>query len=143
MGRFLGIDVGTRTLGLAVSDDDGRVALPLGVVRRAGLERDLAALRAWMEGRDISDVVVGLPLNLDGTPGTLAAEVDRVAEAIQGRFGVPVHRWDERMSTVAAERTLIAADVSRRRRRQVIDKLAATLILQAYLDRRAGRGGGQ
>ncbi len=140
MGRILGIDVGTRTLGLAVSDDGNTVALPLTVVRRAGLARDLAAVAEWLDGRDVTDVVIGMPLNLDGTPGKLAEEVRAVGRAVAERFGLALHEWDERMTTVAAERALLEADLSRRRRKQVVDKVAATLILQGFLDRRAVRG---
>ncbi len=140
MGRFLGVDVGTKTLGLAVSDEDGTVALPIGVIRRAGLRRDLAALADYMDGRDITDVVIGLPLNLDGSPGALSAEAETVGAALVERFGVAIHRWDERMTTVAAERALLEADLSRRRRKQVVDKVAATLILQGFLDHRRATG---
>jgi putative holliday junction resolvase len=133
--------VGTRTLGLAVSDEGGKVALPLAVVRRAGLARDLAAVAQWIGGREVTDVVVGVPLNLDGTPGRLAGEVEAVAAALADRLGLILHWWDERMSTVAAERALLEADLSRRRRRDVVDKIAATLILQAFLDRRGVDGG--
>lgn len=140
MGRFLGIDVGTHTLGLAISDEAASIALPLGVIRRTRLDRDLDELAGYLDGRDVTDVVVGLPLNLDGTPGRLSSLVDGVAGAIVARFGLRLHRHDERLTTVAAERALLEGDVSRRRRRQVIDKVAATLILQAFLDRRASTG---
>lgn len=141
MGRFLGIDVGSKTLGLAISDDAGSIALPVTVIRRTGrLGRDLDELEQWLEGRDVTDVVVGLPLNLDGTPGQMAEEAKGVGNAIAKRFGLAVHRWDERMTTVSAERVLLEADVSRRKRKQVIDQIAATLILQAFLDHRARAG---
>jgi len=134
VGRYLGIDVGTKTLGLAISDDAGRIAFPLTVIRRAGIRRDLEQLAEWLEGREVTDAVVGLPLNLDGTPGKMCPEADFVAQAVAERFGLAIHRQDERMTTVDAERTMIEADVSRRRRRQVVDKIAAALILQAFLD---------
>ncbi len=140
MGQVLGIDVGTRTLGLAVSDDAQRVALPLTVIRRAGMARDLAALATIVEGRGICEAVVGLPLNLDGSPGAMTAEADRIVGALE-RMGLVVHREDERLTTVDAERMLIESDLSRRRRKQVVDKIAATYILQDYLDRAARRGG--
>jgi len=140
VGQVLGIDVGTKTLGLAVSDDAQRVAMPLTVIRRAGWTRDLAALAAIVEGRAITEAVVGLPLNLDGSPGAMSAEADRIVAALEG-LGLVVHREDERLTTVDAERMLIEADLSRRRRRQVVDKIAATYILQDYLDRAAARGG--
>jgi len=140
VGQVLGIDVGTKTLGLAVSDDAQRVAMPLSVIRRAGMARDLAALAAIVEGRGIAEAVVGLPLNLDGSPGAMTAEADRIVAALE-RMGLVVHREDERLTTVDAERMLLEADLSRRRRRQVVDKIAATYILQDYLDRAARRGG--
>jgi putative Holliday junction resolvase len=142
VGQVLGIDVGTKTLGLAVSDDAQRVAMPLTVIRRAGLARDLAALRTIVEERGIAEAVVGLPLNLDGTLGAMTAEADRIAAALEG-MGLVVHREDERLTTVDAERMLIEADLSRRRRKQVVDKIAATYILQDYLDRSAARGDGK
>lgn len=136
MGRILGIDFGTRTLGLAVSDDSLTVSLPLTVIRRTTLERDLAELADWMEGRTITALVIGVPYNLDGSPGKLQADALAFGALVAERFGLELHPWDERMTTVAAERALLEADLSRRRRKQVIDKVAATLILQAYLDRR-------
>jgi putative Holliday junction resolvase len=141
VGQVLGIDVGMRTLGLAVSDDAQRVAMPLTVIRRAGLTRDLTALRTIVEERGITEAVVGLPLNLDGSPGAMSAEADRIVAALE-RMGLTVHREDERLTTVDAERMLIEADLSRRRRRQVVDKIAATYILQDWLDRAGARGGG-
>jgi putative Holliday junction resolvase len=137
MGRFLAIDVGTRTLGLAISDQACSIALPLTVVRRTKFERDLAELGQWIDGRDVTDVVVGLPLNMDGSDGAMSVECVRVGLAVAERFGLRLHRWDERLSTVAAERALLEGDVSRKRRREVIDKIAATLFLQAFLDHRA------
>jgi putative Holliday junction resolvase len=141
VSQVLGVDVGTRTLGLAVSDDARRVAMPLTVIRRAGMARDLAALRTIVEERGITEAVVGLPLNLDGSPGAMTAEADRIVAALEG-LGVTVHREDERLTTVDAERMLIEADLSRRRRRQVVDKIAATYILQDWLDRTAAPGRG-
>ena len=137
MGQILGIDVGSKTLGLAVSDEGQTVALPLTTLRRKNMKADLQRLGELIEDRGIEEVVIGLPLNLDGTPGEMSEMADGLAERLTRRFGLAVHRWDERMTTVAAERVLLEADVSRRGRRKVIDKLAATLILQAFLDRRA------
>ena len=136
MAQVLGIDVGTRTLGLAISDELQRVAMPLTTLRRRNIRGDLAALREIVEDRGVREAVVGLPPQLDGARGPMSEEADRVARRIEGDLGLLVHRWDERMSTVSAERVLLQADVSRRRRRQVIDKLAATIFLQAWLDSR-------
>ncbi|UCF67546.1 MAG: Holliday junction resolvase RuvX [Acidobacteriota bacterium] len=137
MARVLGIDVGTKTLGLAVSDENARVAMPLEVLARSGLERDLRRLSEQIQQREIAEVVVGMPLQLDGRPGELAPEAELIAAKLRERCTVSVFLWDERMTTAGAERVLIQADVSRRKRRQVIDKLAATLILQGFLDRRS------
>ncbi len=142
MGRILGIDVGTRTLGLALSDETGTVALPFQVLRRGGLRRDLERLAAIVADRGVTEAVVGLPLEMAGGRGAMADEADVVAEALASRCAIPVHRWDERLTTVAAERMLIEADVSRKRRKQVVDKIAAALILQGWLDRRNLPGGG-
>jgi putative Holliday junction resolvase len=140
MSPLLAIDVGTKTLGLAVSDPGRTVALPLGTIRRRGLGRDIEELARIVEERDIGEVVVGLPLNMDGTPGAMSGEVEAVAERLAARCGVVTHRWDERLTTAQVERMLIQGDVSRRRRKQVVDKLAATVILQAYLDAASGAG---
>jgi len=136
MPRILAIDVGTKTLGLAMSDETATVGLPLTTLRRAGLSRDVERLSDIVREREVAECVVGLPLNLDGSPGRLSEEAERVSLAVAEACGIPVHRWDERMTTVAAERVLLQGDVSRRGRRKVIDKLAATLILQGFLDRR-------
>ncbi len=136
MTRILAIDVGTKTLGLAVSDETATVGLPLTTLKRTGLRRDVQRLTDIVREREVAECVVGLPLNLDGSPGRLASEADRVSAAVEKACGIPVHRWDERLTTAAAERVLIEGDVSRRGRRKVIDKLAAALILQGFLDRR-------
>lgn len=136
MGRVLAIDVGTKTLGLALSDEGGTIGMPLETIRRAGRRRDFARLSEIVEERGVTEIVVGLPLALDGSPGEMTAEVDKMCAEIESRLPVTVHRWDERLTTAEAERVLLSADVSRKRRRQVIDKLAASLILQSFLDRR-------
>ena len=136
MSRVLAVDVGSKTLGLALSDESATVGMPLTTIHRRGLRRDLERLREIVQSRDVGEIVVGLPLNLDGSPGAMSQEADRIAGAIGSELGLAVERWDERMTTVAAERVLLEADVSRRGRRKVIDKLAATLILQGFLDRR-------
>lgn len=142
MGRILAIDVGTKTLGLALSDEGGTVGMPLTTLRRAGRRRDLARLEELVRERDVSEIVVGLPLEMDGSPGAMSAEADRLCAELEERLGLVVHRWDERLTTAEAERLLLAADVSRGRRRKVVDKLAASLILQGFLDRRQLRAGG-
>lgn len=138
MARTLGLDVGTKTIGVAVADEGGTVAFPVTTVKRVGMRRDIAALLEIAEDRGADEAVVGLPLNLDGSPGEMAPEARAVAERLESE-GLSVHLYDERMSTVSAERALLEGDVSRKKRKTVIDKVAATLILQAWLDARIAR----
>ena len=133
--RALGIDLGTRRVGLALSDSGGLLATPLEVLQRSGTEaRDHAAIAAVVAELDVEVVVVGLPLSLDGSTGVAAqaaqAEADRLAKAL----GVPVETHDERLTTVSAERHLRAGQVKGRRRRQVVDMVAAAVLLQSWLD---------
>lgn len=132
--RIMGLDVGDKTIGVAVSDGLGLTAQGVDVIRRSNAERDFARLSEMVEGFEIELIVVGLPINMDGSIGPRAEKCQHFAQETEKRIGIPVTLWDERLTTMAAEKTLLSADVSRRRRKQVIDKLAATLILQAYLD---------
>ncbi len=134
--RIAALDVGEARIGVAVSDELGITAQGLGVVRRVGGRRDLEALAALLAPYAPSRLVVGLPLDMRGTEGTAAARVRAFAERAAAHLALPLDYWDERLTTVAAERALLEADVSRRRRREVVDKVAATLILQGYLARR-------
>jgi putative Holliday junction resolvase len=134
--RIAGLDVGSRTIGVALSDPLGLTAQPDHVWARQGTRADVAALLAFCGEREVTEIVVGLPLELDGQEGRRARIVRGFAAALAEAFGGPVHLWDERMSTVAAERTLLEADLSRRKRKRHVDKLAAALILQGYLDHR-------
>lgn len=135
--RIMGLDVGTKTIGVALSDPTAAFAQPAGVVRRTSMREDLAHLTSLMRENDVGQVVVGLPRNMDGSLGESAARAKRLAEAIEERAGMQVTLWDERLSTVSAERALIEGDVSRRRRKGLVDSVAAAVILQGYLDRRA------
>jgi len=134
--RSFGLDVGSKTLGVAISDALGITAQPLTTVRRSNLRADLAQLRRLAEEHDVRHAVVGLPLNMDGTEGPSAAEARRVGAAVAEALHIPVEYWDERLTTVAASRALVEADVSRARRREVVDQVAAALILQGWLDAR-------
>ena len=134
--RTMGLDVGTKTVGVAVSDGLGLTAQAITTVRRTSLKADLAALTELAREHEVSRVVVGLPLNMDGSEGPRAEASRKFAEAVGQALGVPVEFWDERLSTVAAERTLLEADHTRARRRQVIDQVAAQFILQGWLDAR-------
>ena len=135
--RTMGLDVGSKTVGVAVSDALGITAQGVTTVRRAGLKADLAALEALAREREVTRAVVGLPINMDGSEGPRAKASREFARALEQALGIPVELWDERLSTVAAERALLEADVSRAKRREVIDQVAATLILQGWLDARA------
>jgi putative Holliday junction resolvase len=138
--RLLGLDVGERRIGLALSDVTRTIATGLATLPRRGFAGVAAALLALVAEHGIGGFVVGLPLNLDGSHGPRAQATRAFAANLARRAPLPILLWDERLSTVAAERALIAADSSRRRRAEVIDKVAATLILQGALDRlRASR----
>lgn len=135
-GRALvGLDLGTRTIGVAVSDTSRRIASPLETVRRTKFGIDAARVIAVAEGRKAGGFVLGLPRNMDGSEGPRAQATRAFARNL-GRITVlPISFWDERLSTVAAERALLEADASRRRRAEVIDHVAAGYILQGFLDR--------
>ncbi|HEX4755541.1 MAG TPA: Holliday junction resolvase RuvX [Candidatus Dormibacteraeota bacterium] len=139
----LGIDVGTVRVGLAGSDETGTIATPLRTVPRQ------PAARLWREVEQVvvdrlpERIVVGLPLRLDGSEGDSAVDARGVAEQLHRRTGLPVEMWDERFTTVAAERSMIAAGQRRARRRETIDAVAATLLLQSWLDSRRTSGAGR
>ena len=133
--RLIGIDVGSKTLGLALSDATRSIASGLVTLRRSRLADDLRQLLDLSEKHGAGGFVVGLPLNLDGSGGPRVQATRAFVRTLAKATPLPVLYWDERLSTVAAERTLLEADLSRRRRAEVIDKVAATLILQGALDR--------
>lgn len=135
MRRLLGLDVGDRTIGVAVSDPLGVTAQGVTVIRRGGGD-DLDKLVPLLEEYEPEAFVVGLPRSLDGSLGPQAEKVEAFCRLLEERFRLPVHRWDERLTTREAERVLIEADLSRRRRKGVIDMTAAVLILQSFLDSR-------
>jgi putative Holliday junction resolvase len=133
--RVIGIDVGSKTLGLALSDATRKIASALVTLRRSRLAEDLRQLLELAARHEAGGFVVGLPLNLDGSEGPRAQATRAFVRNLAKATPLPAVYWDERLTTVAAERTLIEADVSRRRRAEVVDKVAATLILQGALDR--------
>jgi putative Holliday junction resolvase len=133
--RLIGIDAGTKTLGLALSDVTRTVASALETIRRTKFTADAARLLAIADEHQIAGFVLGFPANLDGSEGPRAQATRALARNLNGLTALPILLWDERLTTAAAERMLIEADTSRQRRAQVIDKLAATLILQGALDR--------
>ena len=135
--RIAALDVGEARIGIAVSDELGITAQGVGVVQRRGGRHDLEALAERLAPYQPERLVVGLPLNMNGTEGPQAEKVRAFATRVAEHLGLPLEFSDERLTTVAAERTLLEADLSRRRRRDLIDQVAATLILQTYLDRRS------
>jgi putative Holliday junction resolvase len=133
--RLIGIDAGTKTLGLALSDVTRTIASPMIVLRRTKFKEDAAALLKIAAEHQIGGFVLGLPTNLDGTSGPRVQATRAFARNMNGLTELPILLWDERLSTAAAERTLLEADTSRKRRAEVIDKMAAGIILQGALDR--------
>ena len=133
--RLIGIDGGTTTLGLALSDVSRTIASPLETINRTKFKADAARLLALAAEHRIGGLVLGFPANMDGSEGPRAQATRALARNINALTPLPILLWDERLTTAAAERMLIAADTTRKRRSEVIDKLAATLILQGALDR--------
>ena len=133
--RLIGIDGGTKTLGLALSDVSRTIASPLETIARGKFKADAARLNAIVAEHRVGGLVVGLPRNLDGLEGPRAQSARALARNLGAIVHLPILLWDERLTTALAERMLIDADQSRKRRAEVIDKLAATLILQSALDR--------
>lgn len=129
--RSMALDVGEKTVGIAVSDELGISASPRETLRRDGTELD--RLQGLVRAEDVGEVVVGLPISLNGTLGPSAEKVLEFVGQLRERVTVPVVTWDERLTTAEAEKMLIAADTRRSKRRKVIDQIAATLILQNYL----------
>ncbi len=138
--RIMGLDVGDRTIGVAVSDALGWTAQGVEVIRRTSLDRDLARLEELTATYEVTAFVVGLPKNMNGTIGPQGEKVLAFVEKLKHNFGFPVTLWDERLTTVAAQKTLIAADVRRDKRKKVVDKMAAAFILQGFLDSKPGGG---
>ena len=133
--RLIGIDAGTKTFGLALSDVSRTIASPLETIRRTKFAKDMARLTLLTTEHAIGGLVLGLPNNLDGTAGPRAQATRALARNLAALFKLPILLWDERLSTAEAERMLIDAGQSRKRRAEVIDKLAATIILQGALNR--------
>jgi len=133
--RLLGLDLGSKTIGLAISDSGRAVASPLETLRRKKFTADAEALIALIAERGIGGLVLGLPKNMDGSEGPRAQSTRQFAANLLGKINIPIALWDERLSTAAVERVLIdEADMTRKRRGQVIDKMAAGVILQGFLD---------
>ncbi|MNI13489.1 putative Holliday junction resolvase [compost metagenome] len=132
--RWMGLDYGDKTIGVAMSDELGWTAQALEVIRRTTPEKDLLRLQQIVGSYDVTEIVVGLPKNMNNTIGPRGELCIVFAQTIHQQLNLPVHMWDERLTTVSATRTLLEADVSRKKRKAVIDKMAAALILQGYMD---------
>lgn len=134
MPRTMGLDVGDKTIGVAVSDLFGWTAQGLETIIRIGIKKDLQKLELLIEEKEVDKIVVGFPKNMNGSIGPQGEKTLEFADRLKKRFKTEIIMWDERLTTKAAERTLLEADVSRKKRKTVIDKVAATYILQGYLD---------
>ncbi len=132
--RLMGLDVGTKTIGLALSDTRLSIASPLDTIRRTKFKDDMAALAAMVEKHGVGGLVVGLPLRLDGKDGPRTQGVRQFTKNVLAARDLPLAFWDERLSTLAVERDMIAADLTRQRRAAIVDRAAAAYILQGYLD---------
>lgn len=130
----MGLDVGDKRIGIALSDEGAIIASPQETLERRGNRKDIAHLLELARRKDVAEILVGMPLSLDGSEGPQAQKVARFVEALKAATDLPVTTWDERLSTVGAERALLEGDVSRAKRKQTIDRVAAALILQGYLD---------
>ena len=135
--RILAIDYGSRRIGLAVTDDLGLTAQGLPTLHRTNKRNDFDHLRRTIKQRKVMEIVVGLPLRMSGDTGTQSEKVEAFAEELRGKFKLPVHLFDERLTSVEAHRVLDGADMNGRRRKEVVDQLAAVLILQAFMEYRA------
>ena len=134
VGGLMGLDLGTKTIGISVSDRSRSVATPLKTIKRQKFSIDAAQLLAICKERDLEGFVVGLPRNMDGTEGARAQSTRAFARNLAKETELPITFWDERLSTVAAEKALLEADITRKRRAEVIDHVAASYILQGSLD---------
>jgi len=134
--RIMGLDVGGKTIGVALSDELGLTAQGLKVIKRIGMKKDIEGVLKLVDDYSIKEIVVGLPVNMDGTIGPQAQVVLRFIDKLKGETTVPVIPWDERLSTVAVTRVLLEGGVRREKRKGVVDKLSAVYILQGYLDRK-------
>ncbi len=130
----MGLDVGTKTVGIAIADELGFSAQPITTLRRTNIKADLAAVAQLISEYGVTHLIVGLALNMNGSEGPRAEQCRKFGDAVAEGTTLTVVYWDERLTSVAAERALIEADVSRARRKQVVDQVAAVLILQGWLE---------
>ena len=133
--RIMGLDLGEKTIGVALSDPMGMIARGVEVIKRKTMEEDVKYLFALLKEYEVEKIVLGLPLNMNNTEGPGAKMARDFGRKLTSETGIPVVFWDERLTTVAAEKILLEADMSRAKRKKVIDKMAAVFILQNYLDK--------
>lgn len=133
-GRIMGLDIGDKTIGVAVSDLMGMTAQGIKTIKRTSKKNDIEEIKQIIKEKQVNLIVSGLPKNMNGTVGPQGEKVQKFCELIKEETGLEIEFWDERLTTVAAEKTLITADISRKKRKNVIDMMAAVLILQGYLD---------
>ncbi len=133
-GRIMGLDIGDKTIGVAVSDLMGLTAQGVTTIKRVGKKKDIEEIKKIISEKQVNKIVSGLPKNMNGTVGSQGEKVQKFCELLKQETNLPIEFWDERLSTVAAERSLIEGNVRRENRKKVIDMLAAVIILQGYLD---------
>ena len=133
-GRIMGLDIGNKTIGVAVSDLMGLTAQGVTTIKRVGKKKDIEAIKQIISEKQVNKIVSGLPKNMNGTVGPQGEKVQKFCELLKEETNLPIEFWDERLSTVAAERSLIEGNVRRENRKKVIAMLAAVIILQGYLD---------
>ena len=133
-GRIMGLDIGDKTIGVAVRDLMGLTAQGVTTIKRVGKKKDIEAIKQIIAEKQVNKIVSGLPKNMNGTVGPQGEKVQKFCELLKEETNLPIEFWDERLSTVAAERSLIEGNVRRENRKKVIDMLAAVIILQGYLD---------
>ncbi len=139
--KILGLDLGSKTIGVAISDDLVLTSQVLTSIKRTVPAKDLADILALVNEYQVQEIVVGLPINMDGTKGESARQAEAFIDQLRETVQIKITPWDERLSTVAAERILLEGDLSRKKRRKVIDRLSAAIILQGYLDSRPRKNG--
>ena len=137
--RILSLDYGSKRIGVAVCDELGMTAQGLATIARKNRRKDLEEIAGFIRTYSVEKIVIGYPIRLDGTEGIECEKINKFASMLESTFSLPVIKWDETLSTKAAEEILIRANIARKRRKNIVDKLAASLILQGYLDARQRR----
>lgn len=132
--RILGLDVGERTIGVAISDPLGYTAQGITTIRRKNLAIDISEIKKICDEYSVETILMGLPKNMNGTIGPSGEKVIELSKVVEHELGIPVKLWDERLTTVAAHKAMLEADLSRAKRKKIVDKIAAIYILQGYLD---------